>query len=234
MASADAARMLNEHRLRILPLTLSLLSSAVLVAATFHSDNPSPFGASATNIAATISSSGRPFMESRTLLSITGATQAERDVAEWAISRFDAAGLLLPHVTVSFRDDDECGGASGLYRHAEATVTICNRGGHDNPPRQTLLHELAHAWSLHAMDEADIAAMLTHDDLDFWINDEIGYWSRGAERTAEYIAWGLQVSGDEDRGIWTSGKDCTALATAFDLITGSGPLNVSPAYCSGP
>ena len=234
MARADAARMLNEHRLRILPLALSLVSSAVLAAATFQSHHPSPFGASAAYISATMSSSGKPFLESRTPLTITGASRAEREVAEWAVSRFDAAGLLLPPVSVSFRDDGECGGSAGLYRHSEAAVTICNRGGHDNPPRQTVLHELAHAWSLHWMDEADIAAMLIHDDLDFWINDEIGYWNRGAERTAEYIAWGLQVSGDEDRAIWTAGKNCAALATAFGLITGSGPLNVSPAYCSGP
>lgn len=165
-------------------------------------------------------------------LTVIGATATERALTDWVIGRFESAGLVLPSVTLQFRGDDECSGAAGLYLHSAATVTMCNRGRHHNPPRHTLLHELAHAWSLHAMDDGDVAAFLAAEGLGQWTGGDLGYWGQGAERVAEYVAWGLQDSRDEDRSIWTYGKDCADLASAYVLVTGSGPLNTSPGHCT--
>ena len=59
-------------------------------------------------------------------------------LVEWAVRRFEAAGLALPSVTVFFFDDDACKGAAGLYLDSGAAAIVCNRGGHSNPTRQTL------------------------------------------------------------------------------------------------
>lgn len=221
--------MRSVRRLRTIPLSLSVLGSAIAV---LHALTPAVLGsvAVADTQEATFESTDQPLGPSPSL-EVNGATAAERAVTEWAIDRFDLAGLTLPNITLHFRGDHECGGAAGLYRHATATVTVCNRGGHDNPPRQVLLHELAHAWSLHTMDDGDIAEFLADQDLDDWIDSDAMYWRQGAERVAEYVAWGLQDSADEERSIWTYGKACDDLADAFRLVTGSEPLNASPGYC---
>lgn len=206
--------MLCAPRSRTILLAVSLLGSALTPVATIRAVDRSP--------------------AARPSIAVEGATTAEHAMTAWAIGRFEAAGLMLPSVSLHFRDDDGCDGAAGLYRHSVATLTICNRGGHHNPPRHTLLHELAHAWSLHAMDDADIAAFLSDQGLSHWTGGDLGYWGQGAERVAEYLAWGLQDSADEDRSIWTYGRDCADLAAAFRSITGTDPLNSSPGHCTEP
>jgi hypothetical protein len=128
---------------------------------------------------------------------IKGATVDEFAMAEWAVGRFESAGLTLPNVTVYFGHDDECHRAAGLYRHCAAAATICNGGAHDNPPRQTLLHELAHAWSLHTMQHGDVTEFLSNEGPRHWAGGGVGFWNLGAERVAEYVAWGLSDSRDE-------------------------------------
>lgn len=153
-------------------------------------------------------------------------------LVEWAVRRFEAAGLALPSVTVFFFDDDACKGAAGLYLDSGAAAIVCNRGGHSNPTRQTLLHELAHAWISYALTEAEISAFLSDQDLEDWMRVGDPFWRRGVERAAEVVAWGLQDSVQEDRSIWTAGKNCTDLSRAFRLLAGSEPLNDSPNFCA--
>lgn len=217
------------HRSRTSPL----LGLAIVAVAAGHIVAPSLFGfaGSAHESVVILQSADHPSeVDARVI--VTGATVGETAMTEWAVARFNSAGLSLPTVTVDFRSDEECGGAAGLYRHSAAAITICNRGGHDNPPRHTLLHELAHAWSLHSMEESDIAGFLTDQGLRHWTNRDVMYWNRGAERVAEYITWGLQDSRDEDRSIWTYAKDCDDLGAGFSLITGSSPLNTAPNFCA--
>lgn len=225
--------MRHGHRSRTIPLATSLLCSALAAATVLHTLTTAfseSVAVAQTRVAIFHPADPAPVADSP--LTVTGATAAETAMTDWAIDRFELAGLTLPSVTLDFRDDDECGGAAGLYLHSTATLTVCNRGDHHNPPRHTLLHELAHAWSLHTMDDGDIAAFLADQGLSHWTGGDPGYWGQGAERVAEYVAWGLQDSDDEDRSIWTYGKDCTDLDAAFRLITEAKPLNASPGWCT--
>jgi len=167
---------------------------------------------------------------------IEGATPDERDLVEWALSRYETAELTLPTVTFAFHDSNEgCRGSKrvyqGLYTHAAGTIDICNRGGGTTDPRHTLLHELAHAWSLTHMAEEDIADFVAHRGLDHWSSNETPWWQMGQEQAAEIIAWGLQDE-NEYKSIWLFLESCDDLASAFKLVTGTRPLHTNTQYCA--
>ena len=154
---------------------------------------------------------------------------AEQEMVEWAKGLFDAAGLRLPEVVVSFHDNAEgCHGTKGRWERADGIadrVMVCNT--HDNPQlqderrRRTLVHEFAHAWAASALDEAAENRFLRLRGLTEW-NDGSQKWNkRGAEHAAEIISWGVI---DEKMHLGRFGpRTCPALASAYYLLTGTQP-----------
>jgi hypothetical protein len=167
---------------------------------------------------------------------VEGATPDERKLVEWALSRYETAGLRLPTISFAFHDSNEgCRGSEGtyqgLYKHATRTIDICNRGSGSTDPRHTLLHELAHAWSLTNMTDDDITEFVAHRGLDHWYSNETPWWQMGQEQAAEIIAWGLQDA-DEYKSIWLFLESCEDLTSSFELVTSTEPLHTNTEYCA--
>ncbi len=166
---------------------------------------------------------------------ILGATSAERELVEWARSQYEAAGLELPALKVSFHDStDACNGFIGYYRSDERSISMCNRGDLNTTPAHTLLHEMAHGWAEHNLTESDRQAFMAHRGVDHWSNSDPhsqdpAWWQRGYEQAAELMAWGL--SDGPLRSIWLHTELCSELSEAFRVLTGTEPLNQSTEHC---
>jgi len=152
-------------------------------------------------------------------------SRSDAALVEWALTRFDRAGLVLPPLVISFHDDRTgCDGNFGLYRSgAPAQVDICGFNWHRFvvTAKKTLLHELAHAWTGHALTETARDEFVDLRGLDTWGDDEFPWEEQGSEQAAEIIAWGLM---DDDLDL-TRLKDASppALSEAYRYLTGSLP-----------
>jgi hypothetical protein len=152
--------------------------------------------------------------------------EADVALAQWALDRFDQAGLELPPLSLSFHDDrTECEGHVGYYRPGTpASIDICgfNWDRFLVTPKKTILHELAHAWTHQTLDGATRNRFLDARGLDTWQDDSMLWEEQGNEHAAEVIAWGLI---DEDLLLTSIGEaDSVQLAEAFELLTGREPL----------
>ena len=163
------------------------------------------------------------------VIKIVAATVRQAQDAEWALARFEAAGLELPSLTIVFHDDyQSCGMREGVLRIAGENVTIDECQNDPSRSRRSLLHELAHAWD-HVGGSIDTDTrldFLTLRGLRSWDDDDLPWNQRGEEQTAEIIAWGLM---HQPAPIPTSvgdhgAQDTLSLATAFILLTGIRPL----------
>lgn len=149
-------------------------------------------------------------------------TEEEVDLAMWARTRYELAGLPLPSVAVEFpAHADTCGGNTGVAVHGgrKPRIVLCTSGVPETAVKKALLHELAHVWA-HASLEPDIRqAFMRQRGLDAWAN---GPWvERGSEHAAEIIAWGLM---DRELVMLTlPDHDPANLATGYRLLTGYAP-----------
>lgn len=153
---------------------------------------------------------------------------APHPLVEWAMGRFEAAGLDAPDLEVVFHDTKEpCNGNTGLYVPGEVdTVHICATSGSDTALRRTLLHELGHAWAAEHLDETERADFLALRGLEHWAAPAPWYL-RGSEHAAETLAWGLQ---EGDLGVHTvEPNDPAALCEAFEALTGCEPISAAAA-----
>jgi len=162
---------------------------------------------------------------------VIDAMSAEEEMVEWAQSRFAAADLSLPDLTITFHVTLEgCGGFNGLYTQATHSVQICNRGGLRTDARNTVLHELGHAWAFEYLSEERTAAFTALRDIESWSDEGVAWLQRGQEQTAEIIAWGLM---DEDpfQSLWTRSEACRELVEAFRTLTAQAPLHSDTGFC---
>ncbi len=160
---------------------------------------------------------------------VSGATPEEAAMVEQAIERFAAAGLALPAVSVTYHDTiDGCHGYLGYYDAAGFQLDMCNRGQSHIEPANTLLHELAHAWSFEFLEEGTRIAFTNHRELENW-SSGLNWWLMGQEQAAEIIAWGLM---DEPfRSAYVNSESCAELATAFEMLAGISPLHTDTDHC---
>lgn len=152
-------------------------------------------------------------------------SKADAALTEWALGRFDRAGLVLPPLVISFHDDRPgCGGNFGLYRSgASAQVDICgfNWDRFVVTAKKTMLHELAHAWIQPALTESAQERFLDLRGLSTWGDDEFPWEEQGSEQAAEIIAWALM---DEDLQLTRfRNVDPVSLSEAYAQLTGSLP-----------
>jgi hypothetical protein len=152
-------------------------------------------------------------------------SRADAALAEWALERFDRAGLVLPPLRITFHDEPAgCGGHFGLYRSgAAAQVDICgfNWDRFVVTARKTILHELAHAWLGHESSAATRERFLELRGLTTWGDDRFPWEEQGSEQAAEIIAWALM---DEEVEL-TRFRNTSppALIEAYRNLTGSVP-----------
>jgi hypothetical protein len=159
------------------------------------------------------------------LVELMSRAEADTELADWALGRFEQAGLKLPPLSIAFHDEKEaCSGHYGFYRPSTpARIDICgfNRNRFLVTPKRTMLHELAHAWLDENLDDETRHRFLELRSLDAW-NETSGPWeSRGFEHAAEIITWGLI---DEELSLAKIGDGTPRdLAAAYELLTSRRP-----------
>ena len=155
----------------------------------------------------------------------------ERAMVEWALDRFELAGLELPDLRLEFKTAG-CR-SRGLYNRNTQTIEICDGR------KMTLLHELAHAWDHFATFDRD--GFLALRELEFYFGPAgTAAADQGVEHIAEIVAWGLMdentavpgpaypsqpIAEYQPRlpGLPNSGID--ALREAFVYLAGIDPLH---------
>ncbi|MCP3938538.1 MAG: hypothetical protein GY708_24590 [Actinomycetia bacterium] len=111
------------------------------------------------------------------------STPEQRNTVEWAVARYQEAGLNLPDLEVSF--PAMCRGKAGLYFIGEAHIDLCNVS------RRVALHELAHAWD-DAGGTPDREAFMERRGLGHWTSrSDRRSVESGGEQLARIITWGL-------------------------------------------
>lgn len=155
------------------------------------------------------------------------------ELARWSMGLFEEAGLHLPPIRYVYHGDDTtpCSGWRGVHRSVDgrSTIDICT----SDPGRTTawlFLHETAHAWAAHDMDEgrrADFRALRGWTD---WSNHgEVPWHENGTEQAAEIIAWGLV---DRPFGVATiHDASCDDLDAGYRTLTGQPPLHGFRDHC---
>ena len=160
---------------------------------------------------------------------VNPAVAGDEALAEWALERFEIAGLELPPVIIIFHTDREgCRGGAGYYSHGARTVDMCERG-ESGDPRRTLLHELGHAWAFTHLSPEAIDIFVAEQGLADWSQAD-SWWAKGKERAAEIVAWGLQDD-DEYESQYLNKTECSRIAASFELLTGIAPLHTNTEYC---
>ncbi len=149
-------------------------------------------------------------------------TAEQKDLAAWALSRFDRASLALPPVEIQFagRDEALCDGspARAYLAMDPIQVRMCWTDGF------MLLHELGHVWeAAHVPLERHHGFMALRDRATSWAGLDVPWDARGREHAANVIAWGLL---EEPYPVSrTYPNDPATMIEAFRFLTGADPLH---------
>ena len=139
------------------------------------------------------------------------ATPEFTERVEWALGRFEAAGLALPPLDITFHNTaNGCHGHTGYFQldSGVADIEVCM------PTRHIILHELAHAWAAVTVSGATRADLLRYWDLDSWNDQGVEWNQRAGERAADTIAFALN-------GIPSDPQDSLLeYLCGFELLTG--------------
>jgi hypothetical protein len=165
-------------------------------------------------------------------------------LVEWAMQRFEDAGLPPPPVTsVSFEMTslhrqaglapcalpEPAGHAITTISGGYVTVAISPEGWVAPPDqwpadlRATLLHELAHIWTAGTLDDATREAFLELRNLDGWTGDPV-WVNNGDEVAAEILEWGLMDT-PTSAFMVPNPRTCASLTEAYELLTGTSAID---------
>jgi hypothetical protein len=162
-------------------------------------------------------------------------TDDQAAMVDWALARFQEAGLHLPsEIEVTFDTNAElCNLRLGTCHppNGAAAVSVCRKGPATSAivlaNRLTLLHELAHLWHWTEGDGTgwpDDSAIVGGE-----FNCEGTPWEdESVERVAETITWGLY---NELRRPVRTDFTCAELYVQFEQLTGSEPLGPLEGIC---
>ncbi|MGI9606065.1 MAG: hypothetical protein ACR2P0_08005 [Acidimicrobiales bacterium] len=118
-----------------------------------------------------------------------GADAELERIIEDVTDMYEAAGLGLPPLNIHVHPNtDACNGAPGLYSKGgdPHRVDLCI------PSRALVVHELAHAWEYHNVDDETRAAFMAETGASEWNSYELPHPARGVEQFAHAIEWGLK------------------------------------------
>ncbi|MEN8235516.1 MAG: hypothetical protein ABFR89_11430 [Actinomycetota bacterium] len=162
----------------------------------------------------------RTTTESTTTIVATSTEQQK--MAEWALARYDAAGLELPPLAIEFVGPnlEACEGSPARVHLNKEPILIRMCWNDDF----MLLHELAHVWEARNVPESKHEAFASmREDVTSWASPDVPWGQRGREHAANVIAWGLL---EEPFPISrTYPNDPKSLIIAFSFLTGTEPLH---------
>lgn len=142
------------------------------------------------------------------------------ELVTWALGRFEEAGLELPPLTINAHSDRaDCNGLNGYLKHSEGGKYVVHSCGNDF----TLLHELAHAWDKHSLDDGTRDEFLepAFSQATTWNNNDNWYLA-GGEHAANVIAWGLLE--ERINQTRTRPNDTDSMLDGFKILTNGEPL----------
>ena len=161
-------------------------------------------------------------------IALYNADANQSALVEWALARFDAAGLSRPAiVSVTFPPTVRCdverlAGATvhdDLGLHIEVCVPADGFTRDDVPTgkaRRSILHEFAHAWDREYFDDAARQAFLARHGLAVW-NGADTWEENGQEIAAEIMTWALMDEMTYPMGI--PHPSCDTLINSYELLT---------------
>jgi len=135
------------------------------------------------------------------------------ELAEWALGRYEDAGLTLPSIAIHLhRGGDICQGNRGIFNAGLERVDVCV----DDP--MVALHEIAHAWTHENLSPTRRAEYVAAGGFDSWDDADTSWLDKGSENAADTIAWALL-----ERPIKMLTPDGPIAQTneAYRLLTGS-------------
>ena len=204
------------HATRATVITISLVS--IVVALGIDALTPGAAGAeieTPTQTSTTSAPVRRDTVEAEQATVIHAETTEERERVEWALGRFELAGLDLPALTIyAYKDRSHCGGLNGFFSKDEAGRREVHTCGVDF----TLLHELAHAWADQDLDDRARAEFLQVAHATDWHNDD--WHLSGSEHAANVIAWGLMDQRVNQTR--TRPYDHAGMLDTFSILTAGG------------
>lgn len=175
-------------------------------------------------------------LEDGSVVAVYGASTASIDLVEWALQRFEMAGMPVPRVAaVHFESERTCLEGMGWARAevSDPEIRICleedqltSAEGATRAGVVTVLHELAHVWTAQHVDDAVRTQFLAVRGLGVWSDHSVPWSDRGSEHAAEILAWGL--ADDHYDVVRLGGPDCGQLQQGFGLLTGVAPLHDCP------
>jgi hypothetical protein len=148
------------------------------------------------------------------------------EIVDWSLERYEAAGLQLPDIDVTFYSWEPsmaaCSGHGGMWTFDQDkhSIDVCAVGVPSR--RRMLLHEFAHAWTHVNLTNSDREAFLGQRGLGTWNDADTAWEHRGAEQAAEVMNWGLYMYCDPQHMV--DGEDAASLTAAFELLTGTRPI----------
>ena len=218
-ASSDGAGMKNATRTLIAAIAALIVAVAIPQVTTTeaHAALPAPAATVDIEIADTtvapVTDTDTADTTSEDAPGIYGADAALTATITRAMARFTDNGLTLPALRIYTHDNrDECFGYDGLFNkdYSGTRIDICT------PDGDIVLHELAHAWEHHSMDDTTRQAFMDRIGATVWNSAEIEHRTRAIERAADAIAWGLLDSTLTDK----EANGLTEQLERFELLTG--------------
>lgn len=155
------------------------------------------------------------------------------DLVVWAMNLYDQAGLELPHIRITHHGDERaaCGGTAGMFHRSDGSsfIELCTTTAGKLGER-LVIHELAHAWAAHQVDEETKLEFQALRGWTHWFAHDGTAWDElGCEQAAEILVWGLS-----DRPIGSMLIDqssCADFDASYRALTGKAPLNGLPDRC---
>ena len=139
-----------------------------------------------------------------------------------ADAAFRAVGLELPGLEIHVHENYEgCDGFAGQFNRDSSGLRIDFCSGNSF----TVLHEFAHAWEYHNVDDTTRDALVEMHGLEAWRSSDVPWAERGVEVAAETIARGLLERAFPE---WQCGE-LELLDQGFQLLTGRS----SPRFVAG-
>lgn len=118
-------------------------------------------------------------------LTLVGHTAEQSELVHELLGRFDAAGLDLPPLTITFYESlDDCGGVGGLHGPV-GEITVCM------PTRRMVAHEIAHAWEALNLTDAEREEYQRLWDAPTWGSHEFEWQDRAIELAANTVAFAV-------------------------------------------